>query len=120
MVMSKVIYALSCKCPNCKKGKIFSNGGNILLFNIPKMNKRCPKCNYKFEREIGFFFGAMFVSYALAAAQMITSLVVFWYFIDLSPLRVFFIITAIAFLLSTINFKLSRSIWIYLFYKDSV
>lgn len=114
--MSKVVDALNCKCPNCKKGKIFMNGGNILLLNIPKMNERCPECNYKFERETGFFFGAMFVSYALAAAQMITSLVIFWYFIDLSPLRVFAIIGVIAFLLSTINFKLSRSIWIYLFY----
>lgn len=114
--MSKVIDALNCKCPNCKKGKIFLNGGNILLLKIPKMNDRCPECNYKFERETGFFFGAMFVSYALAAAQMITSLVIFWHFIDLSPLRVFAIIGVIALLLSTINFKLSRSIWIYLFY----
>ncbi|GGG50929.1 DUF983 domain-containing protein [Bizionia arctica] len=114
--MSKVIDALNCKCPNCKKGNIFMNGGNLLLFKIPKMNNKCPECNYKFEREVGFFFGAMFVSYALAAAQMITSLVVFWYFIDLSPLRVFAIIGVLAFLLSTFNFKLSRSIWIYLFY----
>ena len=118
--MSKVIDALNCKCPNCKEGKIFNNCGNILLFSIPKMNDTCPICHYKFERETGFFFGAMFVSYALAAAQMITSLVVFWLFIDLSPLRVFTIIAVIAVLLSTVNFKLSRSIWIYLFYKDKV
>ncbi|WP_243832974.1 DUF983 domain-containing protein [Meridianimaribacter flavus] len=84
------------------------------------MNDKCPVCNYKFERETGFFFGAMFVSYGLAVAQMIASLVVFWYFIDLSPLRVFAIIATIAVLLGTINFKLSRSIWIYIFYKDKV
>ncbi|MDW5290198.1 DUF983 domain-containing protein [Formosa sp. PL04] len=114
--MSKVIDALNCKCPNCKKGNIFKNGGNILVLKFPKMNDRCPECDYKFERETGFFFGAMFVSYALAVAQMITSLVVFWYFIDLSPLSVFSIICVIAVLLSTINFKLSRSIWIYMFY----
>jgi uncharacterized protein (DUF983 family) len=114
--MSKIIEALNCKCPNCKNGKIFKNGGNVLLVKIPTMNERCPECNYKFERETGFFFGAMFVSYALAAAQMIASLVIFWYFIDLSPLLVFAIIAIIAFLTSTTNFKLSRSIWIYLFY----
>jgi len=96
------------------------NGGNFLLMNIPKMNDRCPECNYKFERETGFFIGAMFVSYAIAATQMITSLVLFWYFIDLSPLSVFTIIAVIAFLSSTINFKLSRSIWVYLFYKDKI
>ena len=118
--MRNVIAALTCKCPKCINGKIFSNRGNLLLLNIPKMNDKCPVCNYKFERETGFFFGAMFVSYGLAVAQMIASLVVFWYFIDLSPLRVFAIIATIAVLLGTINFKLSRSIWIYIFYKDKV
>ncbi|MEP0302665.1 MAG: DUF983 domain-containing protein, partial [Maribacter dokdonensis] len=72
---------------------------------------------FKFEKETGFFFGAMFVSYALAVAQMIISLVLFWYFVDLSPLRVFTIIALVTVLLSTFNFRLSRSIWIHLFYK---
>ncbi|SDI62555.1 DUF983 domain-containing protein [Winogradskyella thalassocola] len=118
--MSKVINALNCKCPNCKDGKIFSDSGNILLLKIPKMNDRCLICDYKFEREVGFFFGAMFVSYALAAAEMMACMVVFWSLIEFSPLRVFLIIVAMAFLLSTFNFKLSRSIWIYLFYKEKV
>ncbi|MEP3372143.1 MAG: DUF983 domain-containing protein [Maribacter dokdonensis] len=81
------------------------------------MNERCSECNFKFEKETGFFFGAMFVSYALAVAQMIISLVLFWYFVDLSPLRVFAIIALVTILLSTFNFRLSRSIWIHLFYK---
>ncbi|WP_339836815.1 DUF983 domain-containing protein [uncultured Maribacter sp.] len=116
--MSKVLDVLKCKCPNCKKGKVFSDQGNILMFRMPKMNKRCTECDFKFEKETGFFFGAMFVSYALTVAQMIVSLVLFWHFIDLSPLRVFAIIAAISILLSTVNFRISRSIWIYIFYKD--
>ncbi|WP_244275694.1 DUF983 domain-containing protein [Maribacter dokdonensis] len=81
------------------------------------MNERCSECNFKFEKETGFFFGAMFVSYALAVAQMIISLVLFWYFVDMSPLRVFAIIALVTILMSTFNFRLSRSIWIHLFYK---
>ncbi|MBQ0786283.1 MAG: DUF983 domain-containing protein [Oceanihabitans sp.] len=114
--MSVVLNALNCKCPNCKKENIFNNRGSLLLFKIPKMSARCNECDFKFEREPGFFFGAMFVSYALAVAQMIASLIVFWSFIDLSPLRVFLIITLIAFLLGAVNYRISRSIWIYLFY----
>jgi hypothetical protein len=30
------------------------------------MNERCPNCNLKFEREEGYFLGAMYVSYALS------------------------------------------------------
>ncbi|WP_298247788.1 DUF983 domain-containing protein [uncultured Christiangramia sp.] len=80
------------------------------------MNERCEKCNFKFEKETGFFFGAMFVSYALAVAEMIASLIIFWVLIDLSPLIVFLIIAFVAFISSTFNFRVSRSIWIYLFY----
>ena len=116
--MSKIVDILKCKCPNCRKGDVFSEGGNIFLFKMPKMNARCPECDFKFEKETGFFFGAMFVSYALSVAQMIISLVLFWYFVDLSPVRVYIIIASIAILMSTLNFRLSRSIWIYIFYKN--
>ena len=116
--MSIVVDVLKCKCPNCRKGDVFSEGGNIFLFKMPKMNARCTECNFKFEKETGFFFGAMFVSYALAVAQMIVSLVLFWSFVDLSPLRVFALIAVISILLSTVNFRISRSIWIYFFYKS--
>jgi len=113
--MIKVINSLKCKCPKCRKGNIFINKGNVLFFDIPRMNNHCNECNYKFERETGFFFGAMFVSYGLSVIQMIISLVVFWAFADMPPLSVFIIISTIAILTSTINFRVSRSIWITLF-----
>mgnify|MGYP000492354979 FL=1 len=115
--MSIVLNVIQCKCPNCKKGKMFSNRGNILLFKIPEMKTKCEACYFKFEKEPGFFFGAMFVSYALAVGQMIISLVIFWQIIDFSPLKVFLIIALIALLLSTLNYKIARSIWVHLFYK---
>ncbi|WP_031425564.1 DUF983 domain-containing protein [Flavimarina sp. Hel_I_48] len=113
--METVVDIVKCKCPNCNEGEIFKSKGNIFLFKMPKMNVRCKNCNYKFEKETGFFFGAMFVSYALAVAEMVTSLVIFWYFASLSPLYVFAIIVLVAILTSTFNFRISRSIWIYIF-----
>lgn len=44
-------------CPACHKGRIF---GSLL-----KMNERCPHCGLRFERETGYFTGAMYVSYGL-------------------------------------------------------
>lgn len=113
--MMKIAGIIKGKCPNCKKGNIFESKGNIFLLRMPKMNERCSHCNLKFEKETGFFFGAMFVSYALAVAEMVASLVIFWVFIDLAPLTVFMIIAVIAILTSTFNFRVSRAIWIYLF-----
>ncbi len=116
--MDKVLDVVKCKCPNCGEGDMFGQEGNVFLLKMPRMYERCGHCNYKFERETGFFIGAMFVSYALAAAEMIMSLVVFWYFMSLSPLTVFFIVAIIAILLCTFNFRLSRSIWVYIFHKN--
>lgn len=113
--MSNAVDVVKCKCPNCHEGEIFRSGGNIFLLKMPKMYVNCTKCGYKFEKEPGFFFGAMFVSYALAVAEMVASLVIFWYFASLSPLNVFFIIALLAVLTSTFNFRVSRSIWIYIF-----
>lgn len=113
--METVVDIVKCKCPNCNVGEIFKSSGNIFLLKMPKMNVRCKNCNYKFEKETGFFFGAMFVSYALAVAEMVMSLILFWYFASLSPLYVFGIIVLVAILTSTFNFRISRSIWIYIF-----
>ena len=116
--MKEVLDILNCKCPKCKKENIFSTRGSVLSFKMPKMNDKCIACDYKFEIEPGFFFGAMFVSYALGAGQMIICLIIFWHFLDFPPLRIFFIITIMLILLSNINFRVSRSIWTYMFYKD--
>ena len=42
------------RCPRCHHGKVF-NG-------IFSMNVRCPVCRLVFEREPGYFLGAMYVS----------------------------------------------------------
>jgi hypothetical protein len=34
------------------------------------MNERCPVCNLKFEREQGYFLGAMYISYGLALVMI--------------------------------------------------
>jgi uncharacterized protein (DUF983 family) len=51
------------QCPRCRKGRIFRYS---LVRGFPKMNDRCPNCRLKFEREEGYFLGAMYISYGLA------------------------------------------------------
>jgi uncharacterized protein (DUF983 family) len=45
-------------CPRCRRGRIFS--GSL------EMNRRCPVCQLSFQREPGYFLGAMYISYPLA------------------------------------------------------
>src|SRR5579863_8520814 len=45
-------------CPRCQQGKIFQR--------FFRMNHDCPICSLLFEREPGYFLGAMYISYFLS------------------------------------------------------
>lgn len=47
------------RCPRCHHGKVFRG--------LIAMNRHCPVCGLRFEREPGYFLGAMYVSYAFAS-----------------------------------------------------
>lgn len=66
---SKAEAIVRCRCPRCRKGKMFQYPAFHPKF--AKMNKRCPVCNLQFEIEPGFFWGAMYFSYALNVAEMV-------------------------------------------------
>jgi uncharacterized protein (DUF983 family) len=50
------------RCPRCRKGQIFRGF---------TMNDPCPVCGLIFQREEGYFLGAMYVSYVLSGALII-------------------------------------------------
>ena len=49
---------LTLRCPRCRRGRLFSG-----LISMPE---RCPECGMYYEREHGYFVGAMAISYGLA------------------------------------------------------
>lgn len=67
--ISKFQAVVQCKCPRCRKGPIFS--GKIYSFKGQVTNEYCSHCHLRFEREPGFFYVAMFISYAMNVAEMI-------------------------------------------------
>lgn len=113
----KILAILNNRCPNCKKGRIFNKEKSMINFSIPKMNKTCPSCGFQFLKETGFFYGAMYVSYALTVAEGFICFIMGYFLLGLSLMTNFILISVIALLLSKFNFKISRTIWIYLFYK---
>ena len=53
-------YGLRLKCPRCGVGPLF-----LKPF---RMYEECPNCALKFEREQGYFIGAMYINYAATVA----------------------------------------------------
>ncbi|WP_408036515.1 DUF983 domain-containing protein [Tenacibaculum aestuarii] len=79
------------------------------------LHENCPKCNFKYMMEPSFFFGAMYVNYALAVALFIAIFIIAKVFIGLSILHSFIAIVIVSLILTPITIRLSRIIWINLF-----
>ena len=47
------------------------------------MHERCPVCDLRFEREQGYFLGAMYVSYALGLAVLGSLVILTWWLVGL-------------------------------------
>lgn len=104
------------KCPKCQKGNIFEQTGLLYKLRMPKMYEKCPVCNYKFEKEPGYFYGAMYVSYMLTVGEAVALYLLLSYIFQLTDnFRIFLFIAAAMIGLSFFNMRISRIIWIYLF-----
>lgn len=121
-VPNKLSSILSCKCPNCRKGNMFTNKSIFPLSKMMDMPERCPVCNQKFELEVGFYYGTGYVSYALSIAVFVANLV--WYklifgisFDDNS--LYYYLITSIAIVIAIQPWLMrwSRSLYLSMFVK---
>ncbi len=53
----KLLAILRLRCPRCLKGPAFRTFWSL--------HKECPECGLTFEREPGYFTGAMYISYGI-------------------------------------------------------
>ena len=79
------------------------------------MNHTCDKCEATFEPEPGFYFGAMYVSYALTCAIFATVSFTLYYFGN-PPEWVYIVAVVVsAILFIPISFRYSRILFLYWF-----
>ncbi|MGE8378599.1 hypothetical protein D3C87_573180 [compost metagenome] len=70
MPTSKFHAMIHSKCPRCHVGKVFE--GKVYSLRKQQMNDVCPHCGVKYEVEPGYFYAAMYVSYALSVAEIVS------------------------------------------------
>ncbi|HAL81395.1 MAG TPA: DUF983 domain-containing protein [Mucilaginibacter sp.] len=58
------------KCPKCRVGNIYATP----IYSIfgQKIHTTCPHCGMVYEREPGYFYAAMYISYAFVVAELVT------------------------------------------------
>lgn len=79
-------------------------------------HERCPSCNLRYEAEPGFFWGAMYISYAISIAIFVAVMIATTV-LDPSPSYfnyVFNVLITLA-LLSTFTFRYARVLMLHLF-----
>ena len=114
---SKIHSVLTNTCPSCPKGQFFVSSNPYKLKSFGQMNPRCPVCNEDFERETGFYYGAMYVSYGLTVGLGIVLFLISHFLIHFDDLNFIWVFPIILVLLTPPLFRYSRLIWINLFVK---
>jgi uncharacterized protein (DUF983 family) len=109
----QISSALHAKCPKCRTGNMFAN--NMYSLSGQKMNTQCPHCSFRFEIEPGYFYVAMFISYAMNVAEMITFAIATYVLTGNmeSPWLYIGVLLFVTLALSPINFRYSRVILLY-------
>lgn len=105
------------KCPHCHKGQFFKSRHPYDFSQFGKMNKECSICGEGFERESGYYLGAMYVSYAINIGLGIGLFLLTVVLLDLDTLTFLFIFLGSVLVLFPLNYWLSRLIWINLFVR---
>lgn len=120
-MLNSLYHIFKNECPNCHKGKVFRDKSFFFSIGFPKMNTHCSHCDFKFEKEPGYFFGAMFVNYGVTVAQgLMTYFIASPFFDETFDVRIIPIIATVIVLMSSFNIRLSRLIWIYMFKNYSM
>jgi Ca2+-dependent lipid-binding protein len=94
---------------------MYINKNAYALSETLKMHERCSHCNTKYKIEPSFFYGSMYVSYAVGIAFAVAAFVISYVFIGTGLKTAFIAIIGTMVVFFPIILRLSRNIWINFF-----
>ena len=119
---TKIYSIITGCCPKCHQESMYSNKNAYIISDTLKINERCSKCDTKYRIEPSFFYGAMYVSYAVGIAFAVAAYVISNLFFNASLKVTFISIVGTLVVFMPIIMRLSRNIWINFFmhYDESL
>lgn len=112
---TKLYSIIKSKCPKCNEGDFFKYKFTFNPTKITQLHDKCSKCNLKYMIEPSFYYGAMYVNYALTVALSIIIFLVSKLLFNLTLIQSFLTIIIFLIILAPINLRLSRILWINMF-----
>jgi uncharacterized protein (DUF983 family) len=99
---------LRLKCPRCSVGPLYKRPFS--------MNSHCSHCGLKFEREQGYFVGAIYINYAATVAIAVPGFFILDAFTNITIHQQLTIWIPFAVVFPLLFFHHSRSLWLVLDY----
>jgi len=96
------------RCPKCRRGKIFRG--------LMHMNRQCSECGFTFDREAGYWTGAMFVS-SFLPMLLVGPVWAILVFTGQNIWLAFAITFILLMILIPVTFRYSRAIWLHTDYR---
>ena len=103
---TSLLRGLLLRCPYCGRGKLFRRG--------LAMYERCPVCGWRFEREEGYWTGAIAVNLVVTVLLLVVILVPLAIALATSQIPVIILVIAslpLPILLPLLFFRHSKSFW---------
>jgi hypothetical protein len=114
---TRLFSILNNKCPRCHEGIFFEDNNPYHLKKFDKMNLHCSVCDEQFEPEIGFYYGAMYVSYGLTVAFGVGLFVLLCVLLNLDTMLFIITFAILQVLLMPVFYRISRLTYINIFVK---
>ena len=73
---TKLYSILKGYCPKCQNESMYVESNPYKIIRVLKMHEQCSNCNTKYSIEPSFFYGSMYVSYAVGVAFATAAFVV--------------------------------------------
>lgn len=112
---SKLYSILTGTCPKCHEESMYETKNPYILSQTLKIHDHCSHCKTKYRLEPSFFYGSMYVSYAVGIAFAVAAFVISFFVFDASVNVIFISIVSTLVVFAPIIMRLSRNIWINLF-----
>lgn len=118
MIVPEILYSVAAnKCPHCHKGQVFQGNNPYSFKNGLKMNDSCTECGLKYEREPGFFYGSLYVNYALTSGIFIVLYLSDALWIHMDTVLLLTIIITVILGLYPVTYRWGRLFWINFFIR---
>jgi len=91
-------------CPRCGAGALYAS--------FLRMHEACPECGFRYEREHGYFVGAIYLNYAVTVGLAMGLVLVLDWTIGLTLTQQLAIAVPMVTVLPVILFRWARALWL--------